>query len=139
MDLAELQRRVDRFVKLDLRPFHDAYRARGGGDIDGFIAYLGAQKAIEPSVLKELYAMSDVETPTLDDVAYKGTLLQTWVARATTAGRSGGGGGAAAQTASVVSDARFQSMSRLGEGAMGAIDIARDVYLRRKVALKTVR
>src|SRR5262249_48798385 len=29
-------------------------------------------------------------------------------------------------------------ISRIGEGAMGAIDIARDVYLRRKVALKTV-
>ncbi|MFS8065680.1 MAG: protein kinase domain-containing protein, partial [Byssovorax sp.] len=45
---------------------------------------------------------------------------------------------AIAAPTSPTSDVRFQSISRLGEGAMGAIDIARDVYLRRKVALKTV-
>jgi serine/threonine-protein kinase len=136
MDLTELQRRVDRYVKLDLRPFHDAYRAQGGSDIDGFLAFLGAQKAIDPSLLKELYAMTDVETPSIHDPAYRGTVLATWVARATQGGSRGGGDARASVPAT---DSRFESLSRLGEGAMGAIDIARDVYLRRKVALKTVR
>src|SRR6185369_7024279 len=36
------------------------------------------------------------------------------------------------------SDVRFTPLAVLGQGAMGAIQIARDVYLRRKVALKTV-
>ena len=35
-------------------------------------------------------------------------------------------------------DVRFNPISRLGEGAMGAVHIARDLYLRRKVALKSV-
>ncbi len=144
MDLAELQSRVDRHAKLDLSPLYDAYRAQGGGDIEGFLAFLGAARAIDPSLLKELHGMAGVETPPVDDPAYRGTLLDTW-ARTAMPDRSRGtlpGPGVAADgatgPAAPGSDARFRSISRLGEGAMGAIDIARDVYLRRKVALKTV-
>ena len=139
MDLAELQRRVDRYTTLDLRPLHDAYRAQGGGDIEGFLAFLGARRAIDPALLKDLHGMTDVETPSAQDPAYRGTLLEAWSQTAVQGGRGaplkGMGGGGATTT----SDPRFQAISRLGEGAMGAIDIARDVYLRRKVALKTVR
>ncbi len=64
-------------------------------------------------------------------------MLATWASTAMPGGR-----GAAATNVEAIaapaSDVRFHSISRLGEGAMGAIDIARDVYLRRKVALKTV-
>ena len=137
MDLSELQRRVDQHVKLDLRPHHEAYRAQGGGDIDGFLAFLGTTRAVDPSLLKELSAMTDVETPQIQDPAYRGTMLATWASTVMPGPRAG-----ATTTAAVIavpgSDVRFQSISRLGEGAMGAIDIARDVYLRRKVALKTV-
>ncbi len=80
--------------------------------------------------------MTDVETPSPRDPAYRGTMLGTWSQTAVQ------GGPPASQRsrppASSTSDLRFQAISRLGEGAMGAIDIARDVYLRRKVALKTV-
>ena len=143
MDLAELQRRVDRHVKLDLRPLHDAYRAKGGGDIEGFLAFLGAERAIHPSVLKDLHALPEVEIPSVTDPVYRDTLLGPWAEAATLAGqpsRSGGAGSTAAPAGAEVpaSADRFQPISRLGEGAMGAIDIARDVYLRRKVALKTV-
>ena len=31
-------------------------------DLDGFLAFLGATQAVEPSLLNELCAMSDVET-----------------------------------------------------------------------------
>ena len=137
MDLSELQRRVDQHVKLDLRPHLDAYREQGGGDIDGFLAFLGATRAVDPSLLKELCAMTDVETPQIRDPAYRGTKLATWASTAMPGARAG----AAPNEEAIpvpASDARFHSISRLGEGAMGAIDIARDVYLRRKVALKTV-
>jgi serine/threonine-protein kinase len=133
MDLAELQRRVEPYVKLDLTPLYDAYRAQGGGDIDGFLAYLGASRALDPSVLKELHGMAAVETPSVQDPAYKGTKLAAWASASSPGAPARGTPGAAP-----ASDVRFQSISRLGEGAMGAIDVARDVYLRRKVALKTV-
>ena len=137
MDLKELQRRVDQHVKLDLRPHHDAYREQGGGDIDGFLAFLGATRAVDPSLLKELCAMTDVETPQIRDPAYRGTKLATWASTAMPGARAGAATNVEA-IAAPASDVRFHSISRLGEGAMGAIDIARDVYLRRKVALKTV-
>jgi len=137
MDLSELQRRVDQHVKLDLRPHYDAYREQGGGDIDGFLAFLGATRAVDPSLLKELSAMTDVETPQILDSAYRGTKLATWASTAMPGARAGAATNVEA-IAAPASDVRFQSISRLGEGAMGAIDIARDVYLRRKVALKTV-
>jgi serine/threonine-protein kinase len=139
MDLAELQRRVDRSTKLDLRPLYDAYRGRGGGDIEGFLAFLGAERAVDPSLLKEIHAMGDVETPTAHDSAYRGTLIAAWAKTAASPGRAAlRGADDAPEVAVQSSDVRFQPISRLGEGAMGAIDIARDVYLRRKVALKTV-
>ncbi len=137
MDFSELQRRVDQHVKLDLRPHHDAYREQGGGDIDGFLAFLGATRAVDPSLLKELCAMTDVETPQILDPAYRQTRLATWASTAMPGARAGAATNVEA-IAAPASDARFHSISRLGEGAMGAIDIARDVYLRRKVALKTV-
>ncbi len=87
--------------------------------------------------------MADVETPTLLDPAYQGTLLARWARTVMPDGsRDGGSGAGRAIPPAIVTapagDARFRSISRLGEGAMGAVDIARDVYLRRKVALKTV-
>src|SRR3954454_20504230 len=119
MDFGELQRRVDGNAKLDLRPRYEAYQAQGGGDIDGFLAFLGATRAIDPSLLKELYAMTDVETPSVLDPAYRGTRLATWASAATLDGSLGNPGGpaVAAATAAPVSDARFHSISRLGEGA----------------------
>src|ERR1700722_3038265 len=102
MDLAELQSRVDRHAKLDLSPLYDAYRAQGGGDIEGFLAFLGAARAIDPSLLKELHGMAGVETPQVDDPAYRGTLLATWAktampdrSRGTLPGPGVAGGGAA--------------------------------------------
>jgi serine/threonine-protein kinase len=142
MDLPELQRRVDKHVKLDLSPFYATYRAQGGDDIDGFLAFLGASRAVDPAVLKDLYGLTDVETPSVLDPAYRGTLLARWATSAPTLLGSPAtmAATAAAKDAGLpVSDVRFQSISRIGEGAMGAVDIARDVYLRRKIALKTVR
>ncbi len=145
MDLAELQRRVDRYVKVDLKSFYDAYLASGGGDIDGFLTFLAEARAVDPAVLKELHGMGDVETPSLQDPAYSGTLLATWAKTATMRATRRGPGSptAGAPPAFAVpdpsgTDVRFKPVSRLGEGAMGTVDIARDVYLRRKVALKTV-
>lgn len=144
MDLPELQRRVDRLVRLDLSPFYDTFQAQGGGDIDGFLAYLGAARALDPSLLKELHGMTEVETPSVGDPAYQGTKLAAWartqagIGSAKTLLGAGDGAPAEAPVVTATSDVHFKAISRLGEGAMGAIDIARDIYLRRKVALKTV-
>src|ERR1700679_47417 len=137
MNLAELQRRVDRHVKLDLTSYYQAYAAAGGGDIDGFLAYLGASKALDPTLLKELHGMAEVETPSVLDPAYQGTRLAAWARTATLLGtggpRPGAPGAAPAPPEVSGADVQFRSISRIGEGAMGAVDIARDVYLRRKV------
>ncbi|APR88081.1 Serine/threonine protein kinase PrkC, regulator of stationary phase [Minicystis rosea] len=140
MDLATLQKRVDGYVKVDLRPLYEAYRAEGGTDLDGFVAYLGAARAIDPVLVKELHTLGGVETPSLEDPAYQGTLLASWAR--TVAPRQAHDAASGRASAPAItdrgSDVRFRTISRLGEGAMGAVDIARDVYLRRKVALKTV-
>ena len=123
MDLPELQRRLDRLVKLDLGPFYEAYRAHGGDDIDGFLAHLGVTKALDPTLLKELAGMTEVETPSLDDPAYQGTLLAAWAKTAVPAGgaRTRGGPTAAPGAAQApATDVHFRAISRLGKsGARG--------------------
>lgn len=87
--------------------------------------------------------MTAVEIPSARDPVYKGTRLGAWANGETLADspenrRASAPAFASNPSVTSASDTRFQPISRLGEGAMGAIDIARDVYLRRKVALKTV-
>ena len=146
MDLAELQRRIDQHARLDLTPLYEAYRAQSGADdVDGFLAFLGSSRILDTALLKELHGLGDVEVPTIDDPALQGTVLAAWVAGATTLPDPGSGTLPSAAQASrgsrstaPAAEIRYEPVALLGQGAMGAIRIARDVYLRRKVALKTV-
>jgi eukaryotic-like serine/threonine-protein kinase len=156
VDFAELQRRVDARVKVDLQPLYAAYQSQGGsGDIHGFIAYLGTARVIDASLLKELHAAGQVELPRFDDPALRGTQLAAWsqaatrpgIENATSVGAATAGAatatGAGAATGAGLSrppgaDVRYTTVTWLAQGAMGAVSIARDTYLRRMVALKTV-
>ncbi len=164
MNLSQLQQRVDRYVKLDLSPLFDAYRAeQHSDDIDGFVAYLVKARVLDPSLVKDLYADTEIDLPSTTAglaemllskkpaggtmvMGPKGTSGDTKVSPTAPddigtvvggftpgPGDVGAGGGT-----EVAQEARFEPIARLAQGAMGAIDIARDVYLRRKVALKTV-
>ncbi|HEY4119107.1 MAG TPA: serine/threonine-protein kinase, partial [Byssovorax sp.] len=159
MNVAELQRRVDKVAKIDLRPLYDAYVAEAGpgASQEGFLAFLGRTQAVDVGVLKELHATGDVEiTRPTDAASFAATIgggapapTNAWASlepsrpRASgpgdvtlpdTRGTGGGAGGARPPG----STTRFEPISKLGEGAMGSVSIARDVLLRRKVALKTV-
>jgi serine/threonine-protein kinase len=165
MDLVELQRRVSAVAKLDLAPHYASFRARGGADDpDAFLAYLGQTSALSPDALRELFSATDVDLGGAE--AFAGTALGGFMApgsphaglvhappsthpesfsgAATFAEpptvRKGPASGSELVREAVVQTkqpARFQTLSTLGQGAMGAIAIARDVQLRRKVALKT--
>src|SRR5262249_23000447 len=85
------------------------------------------------------HTAGDIELPSASDPSLSGTKLATWIQDAATiaidrepaqapSGAPPAGG----------NDVRYTPIAMLGQGAMGAIQIARDVYLRRKVALKTV-
>jgi serine/threonine protein kinase len=145
VNLAELQKRISQYVELDLSPLHEAYLAESPkGSIDGFLSYLAAARVIDAELLKQLHAEGSVEIPALDSPALAGTQLAAWSAGGqatvvTDADRARAAKGEAAQPeADATPEVRFEPLTRLGQGAMGAVDLARDVYLRRKVALKTV-
>ena len=77
MDVAELQRRVDKVAKIDLRPLYDAYVAEAGARAtqEGFLAFLGRTQAVDVGVLKELHATGDVEiTRGPTDASYAATI-----------------------------------------------------------------
>ncbi len=154
MDLLALQRRVDAYTVLDLRPLYEAYVASAGASAsqDGFLAYLGNARAVDAAVLKELYAENAVEISRPTDPLFAAT-LGLGRGGATTPSRDAPaaprlGPGDATLDAPARSGApfgppssqtmRFAPISLLAEGAMGSVSIARDIQLRRKVALKTV-
>jgi eukaryotic-like serine/threonine-protein kinase len=144
MDVAELQRRVDRVAKLDLRPLYDTYLAEAGAAAsrEGFLAFLGRTRAVDIALLKELHATSDVEiTRATDAAAFAATLGGAGPPRVRNPGDMtvpGGSQAVVARNPGTMTMTRFEPIAKLGEGAMGSVSIARDVHLRRKVALKTV-
>ena len=46
--------------------------------MDGFLAFLGAARIVDASLLKEIHGMTDVEVPAITDSAFAGTMLQQW-------------------------------------------------------------
>jgi hypothetical protein len=162
MDFAELQERVNAYVKLDLQPLFDAYQAQSGSSsIEGFIDFLRTARVIDASLLTELHAAGPVEIPKLDDPALAQTNLGAWAQRITATGTviappptgaelrapaahaahaahaAPAAYAAPAAPAAPAADIRYVPITLLGQGAMGAVHIARDVLLRRKVALKS--
>jgi serine/threonine protein kinase len=67
-----------------------------------------------------------------------GALGSTLAAPSETPTSPGESGSQASGAPARVPAARFARLSRLAEGGMGAVDVARDVYLKRKVALKSM-
>ncbi len=136
---AELQERVNRYAKLDLYPLFTAYKAQTGSEnIEGFVEFLSTSRVIDASVLKELYTASNVEIPSVDDPSLAGTRLAAWSQAATNPARAPEPAARAEERRAPAAEVRYQPLAVIGQGAMGAISIARDLYLRRMVALKTV-
>lgn len=158
VDFADLQIRVSRFANVDLKPLFADYQARSGSsDMDGFVSFLRTSRVIDETQLKDLLTGGGVEIPTAGDLGFAGTILSapqrarmgedaTVVTPSAPQGRGAGAvstvspalGVAAGAAAPQVPPERYHAIAVLGEGAMGAVSIARDMYLRRKVALKTV-
>ncbi len=134
---------------MDLAPLYSAYEAEGrSASIEGFIDYLTRARVLDTSLLKELHTTGGVELPQPTDAALAGTQLAAWSQATQANGDDLDGvttrmdgpsqGAAAASRAGGGAEERYQNIAVLGRGAMGAISLARDLYLRRKVALKTV-
>ena len=147
-------------MQLDLAPLFEAYKAeQKSEDIDGFVSYLVTARVLDATLVRELYSDTDVDLGTDESLALAGTLLSkrgggtlvigpTGTLAAAKAspksdetvigGFKGEPDAGPAASAAPETEARFEPIARLAQGAMGAIDVARDVYLRRRVALKTV-
>ena len=136
MDLARLKVRFEGRLPADLEGlFVEFTRASGSQDAERFFAYLRDRELIAGSLFAELHDASNVEIAKLLGVRKNGTLVLAGPADATVL--AGAAAAPAPETANPDEPAvRYQILGRLGSGAMGEVHIARDVELRRKVALK---
>ncbi len=156
MNLDQLKQRLGAQVELDLPSLFARYRTEAKSeDLDGFVSYLVKARILDAAAVTELYAQTDVELGPAPAVSP--TLLSGRSGRADAApGRHAtpdagsmadvetaiGGFSGPEANASIPrpdpQEARYEPIARLGQGAMGAVDVARDIHLRRRVALKTV-
>jgi len=111
--LDELQRRVSQHQELDLGPHFEVFRAQSkSDDVTRFVGFLRDEGVLSAASLAALRGAG-------------GTL-------------SGFPGAAEATGPPAVQLERYETVGLLGEGAMGAVHEARDVALRRKVAVKSL-
>ena len=134
MDLAQLKVRFQGRLPADLDGlFVEFTRASGSPDAERFFAYLRDRELIAGSLFAELHDASNVEVVKLLGVRKNRTLVLAGSADATVVASAAPAPEAAGPDQTPV---RYQILGRLGSGAMGEVHIARDVELRRKVALK---
>lgn len=161
----QLRQRLGRHIQTDLQSLYERYVAEHPAeDVDGFVAHLVAAGHLDPAAVREIYAETEIEiapaqafpTPVGPPAATPPTLVsRSGGTRASAppgpdAGTRPGGevetviggftgpSGSASTAPPPVQESRYAPIARLGQGAMGAIDVARDIHLRRRVALKTV-
>ena len=117
MTLDELQRKVSQYQDIDLGPLFDAYRKKSNSDnLVGFARFLRDKGILSAAALAALH----------DDPAMGVTLAVS--PEELESERS-----PAAEEAKLE---RYETLGLLGEGAMGSVHEARDVVLRRRVAVK---
>ena len=115
MTLDELQREVSQHQDIDLGPLFEAYRKQAGReDVVGFVRFLRDKGVLSPAALQALHR--DAAT------------AQTMAAGSADPSSPPGPPGAKLE--------RYETLGLLGEGAMGSVHEARDVVLRRRVAVK---
>ncbi len=138
MDLAELQARIGSHTDVDLAAQLAAYQEQtGSDDLNGFVRFLLSQGIIDIDTFAELHATGNVEvTPIADPEAAKTAFGDQPTAHDPSSAPETGP--AEAEDHGDDEPPRYELMAELGKGAMGAVHIARDVFLRRSVAFKSI-
>ena len=108
----------------------------GAGEAERFLLWLRERELVDGALLAELHSTDGIDVSRLVAVRADRTLVFAAPDAATLAADAADGGARAAPTPSSGGSSRYQMLGRLGAGAMGEVHVARDVDLRRKVALK---
>lgn len=167
VNLSDLSSRVSQRLQGELQQHLHTYQSRSGSpSFEGFLRYLGAVGRVDPALLRELHGLGEVELPRREDPSAASTAITSHgpPTGAASPGASTSQGQPPDSTVAASPeqlpqgtkspapspwalllarrfsgvDTRYESLAVLGQGAMGSVSIARDVHLRRKVALKTV-
>ncbi len=149
MDFEPLKGQIRSRTKVDVEPALAKYRALAPSpSVDGFLLYLRDQQVIDTKLFTELHTIGDVDA-TMDvpldshgrPLGARGTVLMAGADDAKSTRLSSmddapttDGTEEQASGASEV----YEVLGQLGKGAMGEVHLARDVLLRRKVALKSI-
>jgi serine/threonine-protein kinase len=117
---------------------------------DGFLQYLRQLKVIDESQFKSLHKGGAVDATVVAATARSASASAAatatievpsapeFMATAISAHVHGGAGAGAGADAEDDGATQYELLGELGKGAMGAVHLARDVVLRRKVALKSI-
>ncbi len=151
MALAEVAERLKELTELDPEACFERYRQQTGSDeVSGFINYLLAEDLIDVSLFTELLMTGQVDLrrcgEAADDVDGAAEELDPLAQLATQLGQSLGAEAEheaepeqeAEPATGTGTEQRYDLLGMIGKGAMGEVHIARDIYLRRKVAFKNI-
>jgi serine/threonine-protein kinase len=151
MKLAELQPRLEAVTSIDVGVAYQVFRGQTGSeDLDQFLIFLRDRGYLSTEGFQELYGIGS----TVEVTSFSLTLASPSgdVSRAFAALQAGATGAAAEPAESSIADAeepaialqnrktaKYSVLGFVGEGGMGQIHVAKDLSLRRKVALKQLK
>ena len=139
MNFAELAEHLKRRANIAVEPHWAAYQATDPKPTpDAFLRYLKDRRIIDADLFTSLHTSGRLDmTELAPSLAYRAT--QAAPAR-TNAAVAAGAGGATTSTGGSALEATqtHELLGELGRGAMGAVHLARDFVLRRKVAMKSI-
>ncbi len=143
VDFSQLKSKVQSKNQVDVDPIWAFYQQRSPKPtLDGFLLYLRDQQVIDTRLYTELHTMGDVDTTFVDpqSLAMHGTMPASGPNDATRrdASSSPPPDGATRAAGGARHTEGYEVLGPLGKGAMGEVHLARDVLLRRKVALKSI-
>ena len=139
MDFIDLRVKVQQLSHVDVGPHLDQFiEATPKGTPEAFLAYLRQKDVIDVDVFKKLHTEDavDATATAVHDVEAFGS-RSTRLAQGSTIIMEPKGSEAAPASDGAEPD-HYEVLGELGKGAMGEVHLARDLLLRRKVALKSI-
>lgn len=155
MEFDELKSVIRRRANIDIEPALARYKALAPSpSLDGLLRYLRDQRVIDTKLFTELHTAEKVDATNVEPKSFAlGATLQSTPSTGPSASSASAASGDLVATnvsatptgmteGPVVDEPihtdSYEVLGALGKGAMGAVHLARDIFLRRKVALKTI-